>query len=220
MKKAVIFDLDGTVLDTLETIAYYVNLTMKKNGLKTLPTEDYNYLLGNSSRYLIKETLKRVSEKELSSEEKERILEEYNTTYNDNPLRSTKPYEGVVDVLKAMKEKGLKVGVFSNKPHPTCVKVTEQIFGAGFFDGIQGQKDSIPRKPNPQGLFAMMEDFGVSPEETIYIGDTEVDLETGERAGVDTYFVHWGFRKPEDVKDMKRKGDFYKPLEMMKLLES
>ena len=105
-----------------------------------------------------------------------------------------KPYPGIPEMLGAMKERGLRLGVLSNKPDRQAVHVVEEIFGKGVFDHIQGQKDGVPRKPDPTAVLSIAGEFGVSPAETLYIGDSEVDGATGKAAGMDTILVSWGFR--------------------------
>ena len=105
-----------------------------------------------------------------------------------------KPYPGIPEMLKEMKAQGLKLGVLSNKPDRQAVHVVEEIFGKNIFDHIQGQKDGVPRKPDPTAVLSIAAEFGSDPSETLYIGDSEVDGATGKAAGMDTVLVTWGFR--------------------------
>ena len=115
-------------------------------------------------------------------------------------LYEVKPYPGIPELLDTLKEKKIKIAVFSNKPHANTVDVVETLFGKGFFDAVQGQKTNVPKKPAPDGVYAIMERLDVSPEETIYVGDSWVDIETGRAAGNFAVGVLWGFRDEEELR--------------------
>lgn len=192
MYRACIFDLDGTLTDTLESLTYSVNETMKELGLPEITSEQCREFVGNGAKVLIEKTLKASGDEDLSRFDEafaayQRIFDKY-CTYR------VKPYPGIPEMLGAMKERGLRLGVLSNKPDRQAVHVVEEIFGKGVFDHIQGQKDGVPRKPDPTAVLSIAGEFGVSPAETLYIGDSEVDGATGKAAGMDTILVSWGFR--------------------------
>ena len=111
------------------------------------------------------------------------------------------PYDGIVELLQALKEKGMKLTVLSNKPHRQAVHVVEEVFGKEMFDWVQGQQEGIPRKPDPYAAIQIAEKFGVKPEECVYIGDSEVDVATGTAARMKTLGVTWGFRSVEQLKE-------------------
>ena len=141
---------------------------------------------------LIEKTLRTAGDENLTRFEEafaayQRIFDKY-CTYH------VAPYPGITEMLEDMKKQGMKLGVLSNKPDRQAVHVVEEIFGANVFDHIQGQKDGIPRKPDPAALLYIADEFGVESAETLYIGDSEVDGATGNAAGMDTVLVSWGFR--------------------------
>ena len=190
--KACIFDLDGTLTNTLESMTYSVNLTLKEMGLSQITKDQCRMFVGNGARVLIEESLK------VSGDPKASRIEEgmkiYGRIFDQNCTYHVTPYEGIPEMLKALKDRGIHLAVLSNKPDRQTVKVVKEIFGDNIFDYAQGQKDGIRRKPAPDGVWYLMEQMQVSKEECLYIGDSEVDLATGKAAGMKTILVSWGFR--------------------------
>ena len=192
MYRACIFDLDGTLTDTLESLTYSVNETMKEIGLPEITSEQCREFVGNGAKVLIEKTLKASGDEELTRFDE--AFAAYQRIFDKCCTYRVKPYPGIPEMLREMKEQGLHLGVLSNKPDRQAVHVVEEIFGKGVFDHIQGQKDGIPRKPDPTAVLSIAGEFGISPAETLYIGDSEVDGATGKAAGMDTILVSWGFR--------------------------
>ena len=190
--KACIFDLDGTLTNTLESMTYSVNLTLKEMGLSQITKDQCRMFVGNGARVLIEESLK------VSGDPKASRIEEgmkiYGRIFDQNCTYHVTLYEGIPDMLKALKDRGIHLAVLSNKPDRQTVKVVKEIFGDNIFDYAQGQKDGIRRKPEPDGVWYLMEQMQVSKEECLYIGDSEVDAATGKNAGLKTIGVLWGFR--------------------------
>ena len=190
--KACIFDLDGTLTNTLESMTYSVNLTLKEMGLSQITKDQCRMFVGNGARVLIEESLK------VSGDPKASRIEEgmkiYGRIFDQNCTYHVTLYEGIPEMLKALKDRGIPLAVLSNKPDRQTVKVVKEIFGDNIFDYAQGQKDGIRRKPEPDGVWYLMEQMQVSKEECLYIGDSEVDAATGKNAGLKTIGVLWGFR--------------------------
>lgn len=190
--KACIFDLDGTLTNTLESMTYSVNLTLKEMGLSQITKDQCRMFVGNGARVLIEESLK------VSGDPKASRIEEgmkiYGRIFDQNCTYHVTPYEGIPEMLKALKDRGIHLAVLSNKPDRQTVKVVKEIFGDNIFDYAQGQKDGIRRKPAPDGVWYLMEQMQVSKEDCLYIGDSEVDAATGKNAGLKTIGVLWGFR--------------------------
>lgn len=190
--KACIFDLDGTLTNTLESMTYSVNLTLKEMGLSQITKDQCRMFVGNGARVLIEESLK------VSGDPKASRIEEgmkiYGRIFDQNCTYHVTSYEGIPEMLKALKDRGIHLAVLSNKPDRQTVKVVKEIFGDNIFDYAQGQKDGIRRKPAPDGVWYLMEQMQVSKEECLYIGDSEVDAATGKNAGLKTIGVLWGFR--------------------------
>lgn len=198
MIKCCIFDLDGTLLNTLTTITYYVNLTTKKRGIAPITEEECKGFIGNGALNLMRRTLasKGIVDEEMSVE----LWKEYMDEYNVDSMYLTVPYDGIPELLSSLKEKGILLGVLSNKQDSSTQDVVNKIL-PGLFDRVRGDRaDSTPLKPAPDGLFNMMEELGVKADEVLYIGDTSVDMKTGKAAGVKkTVGVLWGFRSREEL---------------------
>ena len=190
--KACIFDLDGTLTNTLESMTYSVNLTLEEMGLSKITKDQCRLFVGNGSRVLIEKSLKAAGDTDASRIEEG--MEIYGRIFDRNCTYHVTPYEGIPEMLKALKDKGIQLAVLSNKPDRQTVKVVKAIFGEELFDYAQGQKEGIRRKPEPDGVWYLMEQMHVSKEECLYIGDSEVDAATGRNAGLKTIGVLWGFR--------------------------
>lgn len=190
--KACIFDLDGTLTNTLESMTYSVNLTLEEMGLSKITKDQCRLFVGNGARVLMEKSLKAAGDTDASRIEEG--MEIYGRIFDRNCTYHVTPYEGIPEMLKALKDKGIQLAVLSNKPNRQTVKVVKAIFGEELFDYAQGQKEGIRRKPEPDGVWYLMEQMHVSKEECLYIGDSEVDAATGRNAGLKTIGVLWGFR--------------------------
>ena len=190
--KACIFDLDGTLTNTLESMTYSVNLTLEEMGLSKITKDQCRLFVGNGARVLMEKSLKAAGDTDASRIEEG--MEIYGRIFDRNCTYHVTPYEGIPEMLKALKDKGIHLAVLSNKPDRQTVKVVKAIFGEELFDYAQGQKEGIRRKPDPDGVWYLMEQMHVSKEECLYIGDSEVDAATGRNAGLKTIGVLWGFR--------------------------
>lgn len=190
--KACIFDLDGTLTNTLESMTYSVNLTLEEMGLSKITKDQCRLFVGNGARVLMEKALKAAGDTDASRIEEG--MEIYGRIFDRNCTYHVTPYEGIPEMLKALKDKGIQLAVLSNKPDRQTVKVVKAIFGEELFDYAQGQKEGIRRKPEPDGVWYLMEQMHVSKEECLYIGDSEVDAATGRNAGLKTIGVLWGFR--------------------------
>ena len=190
--KACIFDLDGTLTNTLESMTYSVNLTLEEMGLSKITKDQCRLFVGNGARVLMEKSLKAAGDTDASRIEEG--MEIYGRIFDQNCTYHVTPYEGIPEMLKALKDKGIHLAVLSNKPDRQTVKVVKAIFGEELFDYAQGQKEGIRRKPEPDGVWYLMEQMHVSKEECLYIGDSEVDAATGRNAGLKTIGVLRGFR--------------------------
>jgi phosphoglycolate phosphatase len=190
--KACIFDLDGTLTNTLESMTYSVNLTLEEMGLSKITKDQCRLFVGNGARVLMEKSLKAAGDTDASRIEEG--MEIYGRIFDQNCTYHVTPYEGIPEMLKALKDKGIQLAVLSNKPDRQTVKVVKAIFGEELFDYAQGQKEGIRRKPEPDGVWYLMEQMHVLKEECLYIGDSEVDAATGRNAGLKTIGVLWGFR--------------------------
>lgn len=219
-KRAVIFDLDGTVADTLESIAYSANMTLEALGLKKRPVEEYNYYAGDGADVLVKRALKVAC----GSDERAQELfpdarAKYKEVFEKYCMYHVKPFDGIIEMLDGLKAQGIKIGVLSNKPHERTVVVVNELFGESYFDLVCGQREGIPKKPDPSGARIMLKDFGVEPEECLYVGDTNVDMQTGKNTGMFTVGVLWGFRDREELENNKADAIIAHPLELLNYVD-
>ncbi len=199
MYKACIFDLDGTLTDTVESLTYSVNATLSELGLSQITEEQCKAFVGSGARKLIERSLKAAGDPELLHVEK--AMEVYGRIFKENCTYHVTPYEGIVEMLDTLKALGVRLAVLSNKPHLQTKDVVKTFFGDDTFTCVQGQQDGIPRKPDPAAVFMIARELNVASEECLYIGDSDVDMQTGVAAGVTTIGVTWGFRSEEVLKE-------------------
>ena len=199
MKKAYIFDLDGTIVDSLGAIADCANACLKEKGFLPHSLEAYKEFIGDGQYELIKRSLRAAGDVNL--EKYEVTMARYIELFEHRCHIGCEAYDGIKEMLLALKEKGIKLAVLSNKAHKNTIKVVEHVFGTELFDEVQGQLDHVNRKPSPDGVFMIMEKLGVTSEECVYVGDTCVDMQTGKAAGIFTVGVTWGFRDREELEN-------------------
>lgn len=197
MIKLCIFDLDGTVLDTVHTIAYYGNYALQANGIEPVDVEEYKFFAGNGAVNLIKRALR--FRDRLTDETFQKVFADYNAAYNADTSYLTAPFEGMKETLDSIKAMGIKMAILSNKPHFATCGVIASVFGEGYFDCVYGQREDVPIKPDPTAVLGIMEECNAKPEECLYIGDTGTDMKTGKNAKLYTVGVLWGFRGKDEL---------------------
>lgn len=218
MIKVCIFDCDGTLLDTLVSIAHNANLALKDYGFAPIPVPEYKKMVGDGAKELIRRALKRSGD--LSCAHYEEVFARYREYFKEGCLYQVKPYDGITELLKELTENGIKTAVLSNKPHPETLHVIEKNFEEGTFEEILGYKDSIKRKPAPDGANLLRQKFGVEAGECLYIGDTNTDMETGNAAGMHTVGVLWGFREKEELVECGAEFIVSEPLEILRIIKT
>lgn len=216
MKKAFIFDLDGTIVDSAGAIAACANHCIREKGLPEQPVENYKLFAGDGQYELIKRALRAAGDTELKYYDE--VMAEYINYFRDRCHIGCIPYAGMPETLEELKCKGIKLAVLSNKAHANSIKVVEAVYGKELFDYIQGQKDNINRKPSPDGAFVVMDKLGVRADECVYVGDTSVDMKTGKAAGIFTVGVTWGFRDRKELMENHADEIIDKPEELLKIL--
>lgn len=199
MIKVCIFDLDGTLARTQESIARPVNMTLAHYGLPEQPVEAFNYFAGDGIKNALKRAL--IASGDTEATHLEEGLPMCRKWMQEDPCYMVEPYDNVVWALEELKKKGIRIAVFSNKPHESAVSVVETIFGKGMFDHIQGQTDRIPIKPDPEGVAEILRKFGFDRDECLYFGDTNTDMMTAANAGVTSVGVTWGFRPRAELEE-------------------
>ena len=268
-KKACIFDLDGTLADTVASIAYSGNQTLAAFGYAPLPEKNYNYYAGDGAKELARRFLsaaraqialekrangmaqtrscarrsdtgecggaqkvgaeaqslaeapqewKRAQSIPDDDVEFVQVFRKYKEIFAEYCMYQVRPFDGIPELLSELRRRGIRTAVLSNKPHLQTVDVVERIFGKDCFDWVQGQQDGVPKKPAPDGALQIAARFGAKPEECIYSGDTNTDMQTGNAAGMLTLGVLWGFRDEQELLDNHAMALLKTPLEMLDYL--
>ncbi len=216
-KQAVIFDLDGTLVNTLESLAWFANQAMAHFGLPAdFPAENFRYYTGEGTRVLFQRLL---AEAGLPEEPwLERLLPYYLRIYGQGCLERVRIYPGVPELLSRLRRGGLRLAVLSNKPEEMVQKMIPALFGDGLFEILAGNRPDVPRKPDPQGLKLILEKLGLSADAAVYAGDTATDLRTGRAAGVFTAGVAWGFRQEAELRALHPEALIRRPGQLADLL--
>ena len=213
--KAIIFDLDGTLLNTLDDIANCMNRVLIRNSFMPYPAEKYKDFVGEGMFNLVKNAANPFTNK---TETIGIMHDEMKKEYADNWHINTKPYEGIMDVLSQLEKAGILLSVLSNKPD-TLTKMTVQYFfpTISFFH-VQGALANIPRKPDPAGVLTIIQKSTLPNTEFMLIGDSGIDIETANNAFIFPAGVLWGFREREELEKQGAKLLFTKPLDILKLI--
>ncbi len=193
---AVIFDLDGTLLNTLEDIADSANETIRQFGMEPHPVESYRYFVGNGLQNLIK----RIMPEQSKSETLERGVETFQAVYQRRWHEKTKPYPGIMEMLDSLQRAGIKIAVLSNKPDTFTQTCVHHFFPSIRFQAVSGKKDDVPLKPDPQSTFSVLRVLAAEPAQSLFVGDSSVDIRTGIAAGMDSIGVDWGFRTESELR--------------------
>lgn len=215
MVKAVIFDLDGTVSDTLSTIAHYCNLTLKYLGYEPINVENFKYYAGDGKRMLLHRTLSyyNIDTPEIF----EKAEKKYDSEYEKDVIFETKPFEGICEMIENLRENGIKTAILSNKPDNVTVMLVDKIY-KGLFDICHGKMENIPVKPDPAGALLTAKELGVEPSDCIFVGDTNVDIKTAKNSGMKSIGVLWGFRDEDELKQAGADYIISNPREILEII--
>ncbi len=195
MYKLVIFDLDGTLADSLADLGNACNDALEHFGYPVHEIEKYRYFVGNGVPELIRRTL---PENERSEENIARVKAVFDGIYGRTYDKYTRPYDGIPELLAALRENGILIAVASNKPDEFTQKIVSGMFG-NVFSYVSGKKEGFEKKPHPQIALHIMEKLGALPEETLFAGDSSVDMQTAENAGCRSIGCTWGFRTRDEL---------------------
>ncbi len=213
MYETIIFDLDGTLLDTLEDLTSAVNAALTNFGLPNRTQEEVRGFVGNG---IVKLMQRAVGEDLCERVDFEGILMAFKEYYKAHCADATKPYEGVMEVLQILKARGLKTAVLSNKADFAVKMLAKAYFGDLLQDAVgENEGAGIHKKPAPDALFAVMERLKADKKTTVYIGDSEVDIQTANNAGVDCISVTWGFKDEAFLKENGAKTLVNTPMEIL-----
>lgn len=193
-----VFDLDGTILDTLCDLRNSVNFALSKNGLPLRSTEEIRAFVGNGIRLLIERSVPENTPVEIT----DNCFMDFKEHYSKNSAVFTKPYDGIVDVINELKNSGVKTAVVSNKADFAVQELVAEYFPDSFLFAT-GEREGVRRKPSPDSVFEAIKELDGDKNKTVYIGDSEVDIETSRNAGVSCIAVTWGFRSKEVLESLK-----------------
>ena len=195
MVKLIIFDLDGTLLNTLDDLADCTNHVLRKHGFHTHPTDAYKYFVGNGVEMLVQRALP----KNIPKENYTSVFEDFMAYYEIHKSDKTAPYEGIIEILETLQETGILLAVATNKPHDLLPDLLQYYFPTIRWTAVFGNRKGIPIKPHPQIAYDILEVTQMNKIDTLYVGDTAVDMETAQNAGIITVGVLWGFRTKEEL---------------------
>jgi len=210
----VLFDLDGTLLDTLDDLADSMNNALTEHNLPTHPIEAYKIFVGDGVEMLTRRALGEACEDKLVAV----VLKEMKAQYAKLWDNKTKPYDGICQMLTSLSQKGLKLTVLSNKPHNFTKLCVARFLGDFTFDIVQGVSEDCPPKPDPSGALMVAKTLDTSPEGFVYLGDTNTDMQTANAAGMFPVGVTWGFRSPEELRASGAKVLINHPSEFLKII--
>lgn len=216
--KAVIFDLDGTLLDSLEDLADSMNTVLEKCGFPTYPIDNYKYFVGDGMYTLVKRALPESERKDEKTVKKCFLMmkEEYDRRWDNK----TRPYSQIPELLNTLDQLGVKKAVLSNKLHEFTKAVVSNLLSDWKFEVVLGQRAQVPKKPDPTGALEIAERLDISPNKFLYLGDTDVDMKTANRAKMHAVGVLWGFREADELLENGAKTLIENPLQLLDLLES
>lgn len=211
--RAAIFDLDGTLINSLEDLADSVNDMLTHFNFPTRSVEETRIAVGNGSRLLIKRSLP--AEKFEDETFVDEALSFYKNCYESRLTNKTLPYNGILEMLQKLREKKIPLGICTNKHHEAAVEIVEKLFPPKIFDKILGDQKNLPRKPDPKKVLMISESFEVDPSEVAYLGDSSVDMKTAINAGFLPVGVTWGFRDESELIETGAKVILHHPLELL-----
>lgn len=197
MLNTVVFDLDGTLLDTLGDLAGSVNYALRKHGLPECSLQEVRSFLGNGIVRLMQGAVKNA----VQGAAFEEVFQTFRSHYLEHCLDTTQPYPGILPMMEKLREAGVKMAIVSNKLHPAVQELSQRFF-AELVTSAVGESETVRRKPNPDGVLRALKEMGSRPEEAVYVGDSEVDWETARNAGLRCALVCWGFRDEEFLRTL------------------
>lgn len=214
MIKAVLFDLDGTIADTLMDLADSANHVLQQNGYPTHNTECYKVFVGNGIAKLIERVL---PEQDRTQQNVLNLKTQFVEYYTKHYCDKTKPYKGVPQMLDALKQRGIKIAVVTNKAQPMAQAVVDRLYGKNFCS-VYGQREDMPTKPNPALTILAMSDLSVEPSQCLFVGDSNVDIYNAINSGAYPVGVLWGFRSEEELKAAGAKAILSRPEQLLELI--
>ena len=210
--KAVLFDLDGTLTNTIDDIADSMNHALRLHNLPEHTVQEYKYMVGDGAKKLAERAVGEHREYFRS------VYQAYQKQYETHNAVKTRAYDGIHELLEALTERGIRICVLSNKPHADTLTVVHHYFPTISFDAVQGQMEGTPVKPDPTGALMLAAKLGIAPYDFAYLGDTSVDMKCARAAGMHPYGVLWGFRTADELLTSGAEALLESPGELLKYL--
>lgn len=211
--KLAVFDMDGTILNTLEDLADSTNYALKVNGLPERTIDEVRRFVGNGIRLLIERAVPADTDKELT----DKVFDTFKEYYKTNCAVKTRPYDGIKDVLLELRKAGCLTAVVSNKADFAVQDLCKDYFD-NLFDFAIGEREGIKKKPAPDSVFEVLSKLNVEKDNAVYIGDSDVDFATSVNAGMDVIMVGWGFRDEEFLREKGAKRIIKQPSEILDII--
>ena len=213
--RAVVFDLDGTLLDSLADIGESMNLVLERDGMPVHPLADYREFVGDGITMLARRAL---PEGRRDNAAVARAAASMRQVYSERLAVRTRPYDGIPELLDALHRRGTKLAVLSNKLHEMTVALVEKLLARWTFDPVFGERPSVPKKPDPASALEIAGLLGIAPAAIAYVGDTRIDMETARRAGMLAIGAAWGFRPESELRTAGAAAIARTPLDVLKLV--
>ena len=213
--EAVVFDLDGTLSDSIQSMKFCGDQAVAKFGYGPFSEDQYKLFVGDGKANLIKRALIAGGDEKL--EHFEEALADYEALFAIHCMHEVKPYKGIPELLDALKKQGIKIAVLSNKPHEQTINVIETLFGKEYFDVILGQREGYPLKPDPVGVYEILDELKLTADRAFYLGDTGTDMKTGKSAGLFTVGALWGFRDLRELAEHNADAIIEYPTDLLNL---
>ncbi|MEO2007692.1 MAG: HAD family hydrolase [Pirellulaceae bacterium] len=213
----ILFDLDGTLLDTLEDIAAAANAALADRGLPTHDVESFRWFVGNGVENLFRRA---IGDTHADQEaEASACMEKFQETYEFQWKVNSRPYDGVADMLDGLVQRNCRLAILSNKPHHFTIKCVEHFLSEWRFDAVFGQREGVPKKPDPQAVHEIIELLGSTSGQSIYVGDSIVDVQTAHRAEIVSAGAAWGFRGAVELHAAGADYVLQSPLDLLTALD-
>lgn len=215
--KAVLFDLDGTLLNTIDDLAESTNTVLERMGFPVNDVDKYKYFVGNGVYNLVKRALPEDKRDDITVRTcTDAMLEEYNKRLT----KKTRPYEGIPELLDCLSSKGIRMAILSNKPDAATQQIVGELLGKWDFEAAFGEREGVPRKPDPTAVYQVVQSMGLKPQDFLYLGDSGVDMETANAAGMFAVGALWGFREAEELKKAGARVLITKPDELINIFDT
>jgi phosphoglycolate phosphatase len=216
-KELAIFDLDGTLIDSIGDLADAMNAVLRGLGHPTHSRQSYQYFVGDGIEMLVRRAL---PPEVVDGTDIPEVVSAMRQEYSGRWLATTRPFPGIPELLVHLRSRGIRAAVLSNKPDFATKAIVDELFEEEAFDLIRGALDNVPLKPDPTAALEIISEFGVEAERSVFVGDTSIDIKTGRNAGMRTIGVTWGFRGADELLEAGADHIIDHPPQLLEALDS